>query len=194
MRFNLQIIIFSLFLLLPLSACHWQLRNPNEIPPQLKVLYLDASTVESHLYLQLQNLLESMRIRQVNNPLLAPYTLQVSNYSFQHNNPSVSATNIAITYVFTLQVTVAITDAHGKIVVPPRLISASRDITVNTNQIFTINSTTLFQQELQREAINLIYYWLTSDSTRHFLIASQQAKTAVKNHYATPPKTTKPAP
>jgi LPS-assembly lipoprotein len=149
------------------TACYWHLRNPDEVPPQLKVLYLDANTVESHFHVQLLDLLQSMKIHLVKSPQESKFTLHAYDYSLEHDNPPVSSTNVAITYTYTLRVTVSITDAHGKIIVPAHLIIATRQVTVNTNQIFTINATSVFQQELQREATNLIYYWLTSDQIRH---------------------------
>lgn len=166
-----RLIRFMLLILLSLccSACYWHLRNPGETPPQLRVLYLNAETVDSHFKVQLQNLLESMAITQVKTRQAAPYTLHAFAYSLQHDNPPVSSTNVAITYTYTLSVTVSIEDATGLIIVPAHTIVTTRQITVNVNQIFTINSTSVFQQELQREAINLIYYWLTSDQTRTLL-------------------------
>lgn len=152
------------------SGCAWHLRNPNEVPAQLKVLNLDPDNIDSHFKVQLINLLESMRISLAPTSAAAPFTLHADHYLLEHNNPPIAATNVAITYTYILHVTVSITDANGKIVVPPHSIVTTRDVTVNTNQIFTINSTSIFQQELQREAINLIYYWLISDNTRRALI------------------------
>ncbi len=163
-----NILVFFL-ILLSCTACYWHLRNPNEVPSQLKLLYLRDEGVESHFNLQLINLLNSMRITLAPTPIQAPYTLHVYNYRLNHDSPSLASTNVAITYTYTMTVIVSITDPSGKIVVPPHLITTSRQVTVNTNQIFTINSTTLFQEELQRETINLIYYWMTSDLTRRFL-------------------------
>ena len=164
-----------LTVLVLLSVCctgcfwYWHLRNPSETPPQLKVLYLNAETVDSHFKVQLQNLLESMRITQVKNRQAAPYTLHAFAYSLAHDNPPVASTNVAITYTYTLSVTVSVENAAGVVIVPAHTIVTTREITVNVNQIFTINSTSVFQQDLQREAINLIYYWLTSDQTRKLL-------------------------
>jgi len=173
-----------LVVLLALScvSCYWHLRNPNEVPPQLKVLYLDADNVDSHFYLQLVNLLKSMQITLVKTPQQAPYTLHAYHYSLEHNNPIVVTTNVAITYTYTLLVTVSITDPGGKIVVPPHTVMTTRDVTVNTNQIFTINTTSIFQEELQREAIDLIYYWLTAKANQPGI------------GYATHPPTAHPTP
>lgn len=186
---SIKLIVIAMLLTLVCTSCHWQLRSPNEVPPQLKVLYLDAGSVESHFLVKLKNLLESMHIQKVAHPTLAPFALRVSNYSLVRNNPSVSTTNVAITYIFTLQVTVAILGTDGHIIVPPRQIVATRNITVNVNQIFTINSTNLFQQELQREVINLMYYWLTSESTQRLLVSAQENQA-----HAAQSKTIKPTP
>jgi LPS-assembly lipoprotein len=158
-----------LLLMLCCSGCYWHLRNPQEVPPQLKVLYLRAETVDSHFNLHLVNLLRSMKIELAKTPGAAPLTLHAYKYRLWHNNPPVSSTNVAITYMYILTVTVSVTDAQGKIVLPPRAISVSRSVTIQTNQIFTINSTSVFQEELQREAINLIYYWLISDRAHRLL-------------------------
>ncbi|MBS0350124.1 MAG: hypothetical protein JSR33_02870 [Proteobacteria bacterium] len=158
-----------LFVLIATSSCYWRMRNPEEVPPQLRVLYLKPQNVESHFKILLINILRSARIVLTPTQSTAPYTLNVYDYSLIHDNPSITSTSIAITYTYTLTVTVSITDSHGHTVIPAHTIEVTRDVTVNTNQIFTINSTSVFQQEMQREAANLIYYWLTSAKTQQLL-------------------------
>lgn len=162
-------LICVLFLTLCCTGCYWRLRNPSEVPPQLKVCYLDAKNLDNHFNLQLLNLLESMKISLVKAPQMAALTLRVYDYHLKHNTPPASSTNIAITYTYTLTVAASITDSHGRVVVPPHIFTTSRDVTVNTSQLFAINSTTIFEQELQRETITLIYYWMTSDKTHKLL-------------------------
>lgn len=180
--FLILLISLSLFC----SGCGWQLRNAHEVPAQIKSLYLDNETYDSHFNAALLALLSSMQVHLAAQPSAAPFTLVVTRYTFSHTNPAISTTNVAITYTYTMSVTLAITDAKGKVLVPAKQITASRDITVNTNQIFTINSTTLFKEELQRDIINIVYYWLTSAQTQKLL-------TPVKEKHATSAKTTHPA-
>ena len=188
---HLGFLLVLITLSLLTTGCYWHLRNANEIPPQLKVIYLDAEYLESRFDVQLLDLLRALRITLVQKPQAAPYTLHVFDYSLQHNNAVVSSTNVAITYVYTLAVSVSITGPNGQIIVPPHQIRASRSVTVNTNQIFTVNSTSVFQQDLQREGINLIYYWLTSAQIRNRL--NPPPKTTGIPH-ATQSATTLPAP
>ncbi len=188
-QWGLLLVLINLSLLT--SGCYWHLRNANELPPQLKVIYLDAEYLESRFDVQLLDLLRALRITLAPKPQAAPYTLHVFDYSLQHNNPVVSSTNVAITYVYTLAVTVSITGANGRIVVPPHQIRATRSIIVNTNQIFTVNSTSVFEQDLQREGINLIYYWLTSAQIRKRL--NPPLNNTTEPPHATQPATTLPA-
>lgn len=174
---KLSAFLLALLIAFGCTACGWQLRNPGEIPPQLKRLYLNGENLDSHFKVHLVNLLQSSKIFLVPGPGAAPLTLNVYDYKLTHNNPPVASTNVPITYTYILKVKVSISNAAGKIVVPPRLIVSTRNITVNTNQIFTINSTSIFQEELQREAINLIYYWMTSDQTRSYLHAAKSSAT-----------------
>lgn len=169
------------------SGCFWHVRNPEDVPPQLRVMSLVSDNVDSRFNMQLVNLLRSMKIAS---PPDAPLVLHAYAYSLQHNNPGVSSTNVAITYTYSIAITLRVTDPQGKTIVPPHTILASRDITINVNQIFTINSTSVFQEELQREAINLIYYWLTSDQTRHYLIKTSTPG----NHHADLPLPTPATP
>ncbi len=185
-----NLLLFFL-ILLTCTACYWHLRNPDEVPPQFKVLYLNSDDVDSHFKVQLINLLRSMKITLAPKSRAANFTLNVYDYSLEHDNPDVSSTNVAITYTYTLTVTANITDANGHVVVPAHTIETTRDVTVNTNQIFTINSTSIFQEELQREAINLLYYWMTSDKTRHQINTPWKKPTKV---YATQSTTTTSAP
>ncbi len=181
---KLQRFVLIIFMVLSvfISGCFWHVRNPEDVPPQLRVMSLISDNVDSRFNMQLVNLLRSMKITS---PPNAPLVLHAYAYSLQHNNPGVSSTNVAITYTYSIAITLRITDSQGKTIVPPHTILASRDITINVNQIFTINSTNIFQEELQREAINLIYYWLTSDQTRHYLLKSD---TSLRNNiHANPP-------
>ncbi len=114
-------------------------------------------------------------------PQNASLILRIYQYTFQHNNPAMSTTNVGITYTFTISFMIEIIDNANHVIVPPYFINTSRDITVNTNQIFTINSSTLFQHELQRDAVNLVYYWLTNDNTRHSLASYQEKKNATQS-------------
>ena len=80
--FKFIMFIFILILLsMVCTACHWELRNPSEMPPQLKILYFDAVNVENHFLVKFKNLLDSMHIQKVDLGL-APFILQVSHYSF----------------------------------------------------------------------------------------------------------------
>jgi LPS-assembly lipoprotein len=179
-----NIILF--IILMTTSSCYWHIRNPDDVPPQLRVLYLKPQNVESHFRNQLINTLRSVLIVLTPTPKQAPYILNVYDYSLIHDNPSIQSTTIAVTYTYTLTVTVSITDSRGNIVVPAHTIEATRAVTVNTNQIFTINSTSVFQQEMQREGVNLIYYWLTSAKTRRLL----ETPPPIRKINATQPPTT----
>ena len=164
--------ILSFVFILVLTGCYWHIRNASEVPSELKVLYLNTENVQSQFRIQLLDLMDSMHITLAKTPEAAPFTLKAYHYQLTHDNPRVATTNVGITYTYTIMVTVSITSADGKVIAGPRVISATRQITVNVNQIFTINSTSVFQAELQREAVNLIYYWLTSDEIRHLLESS----------------------
>ncbi len=177
------------FALIACTNQSWHLRNAAAVPPQLKLIYLDPGNANSRFTTELIHQLKSMQISLAAHPQNAPLILRVYQYSFQHNNPAISTTNVAITYTYTLSLMIEIIDNANQVIVPPHMVSTSRDITVTTNQIFTINSSTLFQQELQMDGINMIYYWLTNDSTRRLLAASQE-----KNIHAIKPQTTSSAP
>ncbi len=181
--------LFLLSLSILATGCYWHVRNPEDVPPRLRVMSLASDNVDSRFNMQLVNLMRSMKIVS---PPDAPLVLHAYAYSLQHNNPGVSSTNVAITYTYSIAITLRITDPQGKVIVPAHTILASRDITINVNQIFTVNSTSVFQEELQREAINLIYYWLTSDQTRHYLIPT--SSTPLRNTHANlpPPTSTTP--
>lgn len=181
--------IFLSLITVILAGCStqgWHLRNAEKVPPQLNLIYLDPDGASGRFITELTHQLQSIGISLTAQPQAAPLILRIYQYSFVHNNPALSTTNVGITYTYTLSFMIEIIDNANKVIVPPFFISTSRDITINTNQIFTINSSTLFQQELQRDSINLVYYWLTDNNTRRLLMSYQEQKHAAQSQATAP--------
>ncbi len=165
--------ILIIFIFFICSGCGWGLRNANKIPSPLKVLYLDIQNPDSTLSVNLKTILQSLEITLTKTPEEAPLRLHIFNYLFKHNSPAVVSSNVAITYIFTMSVMVELTDSHGRSITS-HPIQASSSLTVNANQIFTINSATIIQQQLQREISSLIYFWLINQQTQRSLISFQE--------------------
>src|SRR5262245_45075579 len=105
----LMVIFFSILT----SGCYWHLRNPGDVPPQLKIMSLDLDNVDPRFILQLVDLMRSMESVSLP-PAQGPLILHAYAYSLQHNNPGVSSTNVAITYSYVLMITLSVTDNTGK--------------------------------------------------------------------------------
>jgi LPS-assembly lipoprotein len=166
--------IAVVFLGLILTACGFHLRNAEHFPPALRVLYLESENPYSLLHSQLAGNLRALNVRLVSSPSQAPITLLILKSELVHSNPSILSTNMAVPYTFT-QITVVELLHHGQIIAGPQTLSASRTIVLNSNQILNSSIGTSARQEIIRDTISKLYFWLTSRNT-------QQALTHYANH------------
>lgn len=169
------------------EGCGFHLRGTQNLPPQLHTLYLDIEKPDSPLSQSVRALLLSLHITLVSSPSAAPYTLHIG-YEFSHSNPTITSSTQTVSYSFRLQMTAQINNNEGKVIVPSRIITIAHSLVMNSNQIYIPNTATFVEAELGRDAVNLLYFWLTNKNT-HLALNTNGAEVNV-NAPATPPPTT----
>ena len=160
-----KILIFLLGVFL-LSGCGFHPRRARDIPPSLHTLYLKTQNPYNPFITQLKALLTSLDIKLVKHHSQAPYTLNVINVVFSQSNPAITTTTLAVSFTYSLNVTIQINDRSGKAVTPLKTLHATRSISQNASQVYTPGTATLVKQELQHDIISQIYYVLVSNNLR----------------------------
>lgn len=160
MRVKIFTTLFLLFLFLLTSGCGFHLRQAAQVPPQYRVLYLDAPNLHGTFLTDLSRQLRSMSILLTNTPQEAPVHLRILSLHYTHDNPNIVTNSFAVSYTYTLSITVALLNSREQIISGPKTFSASNTVTLNANQVLVPGADTVTKQQLQREVITLIYYWM----------------------------------
>lgn len=155
-----------LILAFTLNACGLHLRDGSAIPPPLRVMHLDTTDSYSAFTEMLKSNLAAWHIQLVSKQR-APITLRLLSITFHNDNPRFSSTTIALNihYYFTVQA--QLVSAKNKTLIPVKTFEAVRTVTLNTNDVLTQDAASLVINELYRDIINQIYFWLVAQNTLH---------------------------
>jgi outer membrane lipopolysaccharide assembly protein LptE/RlpB len=163
--------IFKYFLLISLitgflTACHFQFRNQNELPSQLRVLYLQSNDPYGQFTQTLRQTLLSSGIILVRSPTEAPVILNITNTHLSYATTTIGTSSQSRVYTVVYSATYALTNPAGETILDSQVVSASGNLTLSANQLLDSNNQlTLLEQELQREVINKIFNRLSSRKT-----------------------------
>lgn len=158
-----------LFLFLMLTACGFHPRSKADFSPKLYHVYFSGVHAYSPMFTQIQSMLTSMDIDLVKNQREATYTIHISVDDFSSNRADVTNATLPSTMNFTKTTAIDIVDNCTKKIVITKTFSTTQSISLNTNQVYTGSSNGLAQQELDREQVLLIYYWLVSTDIKKAL-------------------------
>jgi LPS-assembly lipoprotein len=161
-------LIASVFLL---TACGFHLRGQNELPPELKNLYLQSSNPYGQLELILKNTLDSMGVNLADSPQGAPVTLNIIRADLSHDNPNVVSSDQATIYNFTNTCTFTLIRNKTKSqIIVPQTISFTRQLTLQPNEILeTSSEVDTLKDEMQRDMVSRILNVLNSQNVRKAL-------------------------
>lgn len=123
-------------------------------------MYVDAPNLNTNFVTQLKNQFQSVGIQLTPTLQQAPVSLRILDLHYFHNNPNIVTNSFAVAYTYTLSITVQLFDAQGRSIAGPKTFSASESITLSTNQVLIPGAYTVTRQQLQREVITLVYYWV----------------------------------
>jgi len=102
-----------------------------------------------------------MSIQVTECPQDTPTHLLITNVLYYHDNPNIITASYAATYSFTLTMKAELA-VGNKIIAGPRTFGVTGTMTLNPNQVLVPGSDTVVREELQRDIVSLMYYWLLS--------------------------------
>lgn len=159
---NIFFIFFIIGTLLCLNGCGFHPLSASSVPQNLRTLYLETPNEYSQFTQLLTMRLKALNIHLTNSAKQAPITLRVDNIKINRSEPSIITNSIASTYSYTLTTYVHLINKQGERITPTKKIMLSRTVLLNANQVMTPETSSMAQRDMQREAIQFIYFWLIS--------------------------------
>lgn len=171
MKHKVLVIIFLYVIsLFSLTACAFKLRGQNELPPALRVLYVESDDPYGQFNIKLQNTLRSSDVTLVDSPSSAKVILQISKPVLADRGVTIGSSNQTRIYNISYSVRYVLKTPQGKPILPPQTLTSSRSLTLSPNQLLESNNQlTLLEQEMQRELITLLFDRLTSQQVAQAL-------------------------
>lgn len=148
-----------------LAGCGFHSQTIQDIPPQLRTIYLDSPNPYSPLTVQLRRTLKSINVHITQTAQAAPVTLRIISNNMTPNIPSIIYSGNATSYSYTLKTTFEIAKRNGEIIFGPKTLHISRSVLQNANQVYTPDATDLLKRELTRSMVTLIYNQITALNT-----------------------------
>jgi outer membrane lipopolysaccharide assembly protein LptE/RlpB len=148
-----------------LSGCGFKLRTVNSLPPQLHRIYYQTDNPYGQFEIALKRVLKASKVNLIATPGANTPILHVtSNYTSSTTSSITSAA--ARVYTLSYTATVSVTDAANKQLLSPQTTSASRAVTLQSNEVFEITpQIDIAKQELQQELANKILNILCAKRT-----------------------------
>lgn len=171
--FCLTLILFCFLI----SSCAFQLRSKADFPTELNTVYLSSDKAYSILAIDMTTLFQSMDTRLVKNQAEAPFSVVISNNYFTYSRPAIIDATQLTTIGFMKRATISIINNKTHKLVTMQSFTTAQSLTLNANQIYTVNSNDIMQQQLNHEMVSLIYYWLISSHTKAALHDANNVKT-----------------
>jgi LPS-assembly lipoprotein len=146
--------ISTLFLCLLFSllcACGFHLQGEKPLALPLHRMYLQSLDPYGHLTHNLQQSLKMSHVQLVNSPAEAETILVILQDSTSQTLLAPNGTLQTRQYILTVTVRFEITDAKGRILVPPQMLVEQRPITIQSNQILGSSSeVAMYYQQMRR--------------------------------------------
>lgn len=131
--------LIPLFLVLCLSACGFHLRGLIDVPEWLNNVSIISRDGNKELASVLKSQLEGYRIKVNPDPSLAKYWLIINKSNLQRQIISIGASTNPRQYQLILTIEFMLQSSKGQIIKAPRIISVSRQLTVNNDRILGSN-------------------------------------------------------
>lgn len=165
-RIMTLMIVATCFLM---AGCGLHARTNASFPAELKQFYFSSERPYSIISIQLKQLFKSMGAVLVPHPTEAKFTILISRDHFAYNRPDVVNSSLPTTMNYSQTAKISIIENKNNDVIASQLFTTSQSLTLNAGQIYTTNANDLIKQELNRDLISLIYYWILSSKTKDVL-------------------------
>ena len=149
--------VFILFALL--TGCGFHLQGLQNLPPDVKNLYVDAASPNSTLIQNINQHLLAQKVTLTNSPQAASAILKILNIQQQQSQISITGGAQAAQYLLTYSVTFSVITPKGKVLLATTTVQSSRTYNSNATQVLSANSQVAqlnmqMEQELAQDIIN----------------------------------------
>lgn len=134
-----------------LSACGFKLRGIANIPSWFNNVAIVNQGGQKDLTTLLKNQLKAFNIHTVENPAKADYILIIEHDSLQQKITSISASTTPRQYQLLYTVTYSITRHDAKPIISSKLVTVTRQLTVNNDRILGSDSEELLISKAMRQ-------------------------------------------
>lgn len=174
MKTHLKLLII-LLLTTTLSSCGFHLQREMPLAPALHRLYLQSAEPYGMLARNLKQYLKLSKVELTASPKEAQTVLVILRDQNIETLLSVNATQKTRQYNLYVVVDFQITDANGRIIVPPQSLTETRIITIQSNQILGgSNAASLLYQDLRRAISYAIMNRLASHEITNLINQNQR--------------------
>lgn len=139
------------------AGCGFKPRSSNDIPPYLRILYIDSPNPYDPLSIQLSRTLQALNVHLTKTREDAPVILRIININWEPLIPDILYSSTATLYTYLLSVNFDLETVNGQILMDPKNLTLRHRLIQNANQIYTPNATRLMKQEMIRKMVSLIY-------------------------------------
>ncbi|MDF2940690.1 MAG: lptE [Gammaproteobacteria bacterium] len=133
---------FSCILLLSLSmtACGFHLRKPQQLAPELSVVYIQTSTPNDPFIQVLSRLLLANGVQLTSASSFASSTLRILSIQQNNNLSALQGAAEAGQYLTSLTVSFSVADSSGHVLLAPTSVTRSATYSNNATQVLSANS------------------------------------------------------
>lgn len=155
--------ILLIFLTTLLIGCGFHFQGAMQLAPQLHHMYLKTPDPYGTLSRSLQQYLKMSNVRFASSPATATTILDILQDNTSEELLSVSSTQQTRQYNLRVTVLFTISDAKGRIIVPAQVVTETRVITVQSDQVLgRSNEANLYYQQMRRSIAYAIMNRITS--------------------------------
>ena len=140
--------------MLSLTSCGFRLFDKDILPDKMHIIHLESSNPNGRLEVALKNELKENHI-VLSTQEESLVTLNIINTAFIHSNPSnVAYSSLSTVYSLAYSLTFDLLDKAGNKIINPEVVTVSRSITLNPNELLDSSPRVLsVKAEMQRELI-----------------------------------------
>jgi len=146
---------FVLIVCICLTACGFHLRGMVDVPAWLtNVAIISKQGNNKEIVSLLKTQLEGYKLYINDDPLHAKYWLIINNSTYQQQITSIGASTNPRQYQLILTVEFMLQEAKGKVLKEPKIVTATRQLTVNNDLILGSNEEeAILLREMQQDAV-----------------------------------------
>lgn len=153
-----------------LMSCGFHLRGQSNLAPPLKRVYIQTKDPYGQLTVILKRYLKMSGVYLAADPADATTILDILSERESEQLQSVSGTQQTRQYNLILTVTFQITAPNGKAIIPPQIVSETRQLTIQANQILAGSNEedNLYQQMRPSIVFDIMNRLSSQEMTRLF--------------------------